>query len=141
MVTVTPIVKVAARWALAVTMIGIGFAHFWAPEPFVRMMPSALPLHLELVWLSGFFEILGGVGLLWDRTRRWAGWGLIALYVCVFPANVNMAVLGIMPDGVDLPLWLLWARLPFQAVFIAWAFWVSRVDSQVRSRGSSDESS
>jgi uncharacterized membrane protein len=139
MVTAAPIVKSVARWALAVTMIGVGIAHFWAPDPFVRMMPAALPLHLELVWISGFFEVLGGVGLLWERSRLWAGWGLIALYICVFPSNINMAVHGIMPEGVELPIWLLWARLPFQAVFIGWAFWVSRADPGVRSEGSSHE--
>jgi len=128
MVTHTPIVKRMARWILAAGMVGIGLAHFFATEDFVRVMPAMLPLHRELVWVSGFFEILGGIGLVLPLTRRWAGWGLMALYICVFPANINMAILGLMPNGVDLPLWLLWARLPLQGVLIVWAFWVSRPD-------------
>ena len=76
-----------------------------------------------LVYVSGFFEILGGIGLLVPATRRWAAWGLVALYVAVFPANVNMAVHRI---GFDGPSWVLWARLPLQAVLIAWAWWFTR---------------
>jgi len=133
MVTKHPIVKRTARWFLAVLMVSVGLAHFLVTEEFVRMMPAVLPLHRELVWISGFFEILGGVGLLIERTRRWAGIGLIALYICVFPANINMAVLGLMPEGLDLPLWLLWVRLPFQLVFIVWAFWVCGPDSELGS--------
>ena len=71
MVTKHPIVKRTARWFLAVLMVSVGLAHFLVTEEFVRMMPAVLPLHRELVWISGFFEILGGVGLLIERTRRW----------------------------------------------------------------------
>ncbi|WP_394847650.1 hypothetical protein LZC95_09325 [Pendulispora brunnea] len=73
---------------------------------------------------SGFFEIAGGVGLLLPVTQRLAAWGLIALYVAVFPANVNMAVNRISLDPKrPIPTYLLWQRLPFQLLFIAWAWW------------------
>jgi len=49
---------------------------------------------------------------------------LIALLVAVFPANVNMALHRISPTKKPVAPWLLWARLPLQAVFIAWAWWV-----------------
>ena len=60
--------------------------------PFVRAMPPYLPWHLGLVYLSGVFEVAGGIGLLVPRVRVAAAWGLIALYVAVFPANVHMAL-------------------------------------------------
>jgi uncharacterized membrane protein len=110
-------------WVLALAMIAIGVAHFVTPKPFVRIVPKYLPAPLTLVYVSGFFEILGGAGLLIPSTRIWAAWGLIALYVAVFPANVYM-----LTDNVSLnpekpiPRWALWARLPFQLVFIAWAY-------------------
>jgi uncharacterized membrane protein len=106
-------------------MIGVGVSHFIIPEPFVRMMPAVLPAPLALVWVSGFFEVLGGAGLLVPRARRIAAFGLVTLYVAVFPANVNMALNHISLDGVTTvaPL-LLWLRLPVQAVLIAWALWV-----------------
>jgi len=117
--------KVLARGALALAMIGVGITHFTSPEPFVRIVPAALPAPLALVYVSGVAEIAGGVGILIPKTRRAAGWGLIALYIAVFPANVNMALHGISPGDTPVPAWAAWARLPFQIVFILWAYWVA----------------
>ena len=113
------------RYLLSAAMVGIGVMHFVSPDPFVRIVPELLPNPLALVYISGAFETLGGLGLLWERTRRWAAWGLIALYLAVFPANINMAIneLQLRPDG-DIPVWMMWARLPLQTVFIAAAWWV-----------------
>lgn len=113
------------RGVLALAMTGIGILHFTDPEPFVRIVPGALPAPLVLVYVSGLAEIAGGVGLLIPALRRAAGWGLIALYVAVFPANINMALNNIPLGNEPVPTWALWARLPFQILFIAWAYWVS----------------
>ena len=110
-------------------MIGAGVAHFLSPDPFVRIVPAWLPAPLALVMVSGVFEILGGVGLLVRRTRRAASLGLIALYLAVFPANLNQALHQISFDGVTpIAPAALWGRLPFQLVLIAWALWVGRDD-------------
>jgi uncharacterized membrane protein len=79
---------------------------------------------LALVYISGFFEILGGIGLLMPDTRTWAAWSLIALYIAVFPANIYMLTdnISFNPDK-PIPRWALWVRLPFQFLFIAWAYW------------------
>ena len=58
------------------------------------------------------------------RLRRWAGWGLLALLVAIFPANLQVAMQGKMP-GFDLSPAVLWSRLPFQAVLMAWVWWVA----------------
>ena len=110
--------------ALALMMVGGGIMHFVAPRAYARTVPSFLPGPLMLVWVSGVFEILGGAGLLIPSTRLWAAWGLILLFLAIFPANVNMAVKRIGFGKKSPPAWALWARLPFQAVFIAWAWWV-----------------
>lgn len=116
--------RAVIRVIAALAMIAIGIDHFVKPDFFVRIVPRFLPAPLLLVEVSGFFEALGGLGLLIPRTRRAAGIGLVLLYIAVFPANVNMVV---HPElGGAIPLWALWARLPFQAVFIALALWVSR---------------
>jgi len=116
------------RAVLGVAMIAVGIVHFAAPETFVRMIPAFLPWPLFLVYLSGIAEIAGGAGLFVPRLRRAASWGLIALYVAVFPANVNMAIHQIpLGDQPVSPL-VLWLRLPLQLVFIAWAYWVGRPD-------------
>lgn len=106
-------------------MIAVGVLHLVIPGWFVSIVPAALPAPLVLVVVSGIFEVLGGIGLLVPRTRRAASIGLVVLYVAVFPANINMVVHPALGHGV--PEWLLWARLPLQAVFIAWALLVGRV--------------
>jgi uncharacterized membrane protein len=112
------------RWPLALFMVGVGVLHFLTPEFFVRIVPDYLPAHVALVEVSGVFEVLGGVGLLVARARRAASFGLVALYVAVFPANVNMVV---HPElGGTVPVSLLWARLPLQGALIAWALWAGR---------------
>jgi uncharacterized membrane protein len=119
-----PTIKLIALWALAIAMVGIGVLHFVQPKPFVRIVPKYLPAPLALVYISGFFEILGGIGLLVPATRVWAAWGLIALYLAVFPANIYMLTHNIsLNPKKPIPRWALWLRLPFQFLFIAWAYW------------------
>ena len=82
------------------------------------------PLHLEAVYLSGLFEILGGVGVLIARTRSIAGWGLLALLIAVYPANIYMAL---TPEAFpDIPLFVLYFRLALQFLFFYWAYSITR---------------
>jgi uncharacterized membrane protein len=117
-------VRSVVRALMALAMIGVGILHFVEPDGFVKIVPRYLPAPLLLVQVSGFFEALGGAGLLIPRVRRAAGIGLVALYVAVFPANFNMAIHHDLFGNI--PVWALWARLPFQILFIAAALWVSR---------------
>ena len=113
-----------ALLGLGVFFVAAGVNHFLSTDFYVPMMPPYLPAHLELVYLSGFFEILGGILVLVPRTRALAGWGLIAVLVAIFPANVHMAL---SPELFpDMPVFALYARLPFQVVFFAWAYWATR---------------
>jgi uncharacterized membrane protein len=122
-----PPLKLAALVLLAVLMVSIGVLHFARPKPFVRIVPKFLPAPLALVYISGFFEILCGLGLLIPGTRAWAAWGLIALYIAVFPANIYMLTENIsLNPKKPIPRWALWARLPFQFLFMAWAFWFTK---------------
>ena len=116
--------RAGARWLLAIAFVVAGAAHFVRPEIYLAMMPPWLPWPAALNLIAGGAEILGGVGLLVPRMRRAAGWGLIALLIAVFPANLHVALAGKMP-GTDFSPTVLWWRLPFQAVFIAWVWWVA----------------
>ena len=109
------------RLICATSFIVVGVLHFTHADQFVAIMPPYLPLHLELVWLSGVFEILGGVGLLVPQTRRFSAWGLLALLVAVFPANIHMAVNQVSVGWALIEAYpvLLWIRLPFQLVIAA----------------------
>lgn len=117
-------VQSVVRFVVGLGFIGIGIVHFASPEPFLRMMPAALPWHLGLVYVSGAAEILGGIGLLIPQTRRAATWGLLLLLLAVFPANINMAVNEIYLDGMPHEPWVLWARLPLQLVGAGVVYWV-----------------
>lgn len=101
-----------------------GAWHFINPGMYVRIMPPYLPWHLGLVYASGICEIVLGALLFVRRVRVFAAWGLIALIVAVFPANIHMAM---HPDlySAFSPA-ALWARLPLQGVLIAWAYWLTR---------------
>ena len=116
--------KTLSRYFLALFFIAAGINHFWHTPFYVAMMPPYLPAPLALVYLSGLAEIALGALLLFKRWQVTAGWGLIALSVAVFPANVHMALhpelfTQFSPTG-------LWLRLPLQALVIAWAYWYTR---------------
>jgi uncharacterized membrane protein len=118
--------KEILRVVLAVSIIVVGITHFAKPQVYVKIVPPQLPYPLELVYISGFFEILGGIGLLIPFVSVAAAWGLIALFIAVFPANINLAVNNIALEGIPHNQTLYWLRLPFQAVLIAWAWWYTR---------------
>jgi len=111
-----------SRLLLALLFLVAGANHFWSPEPYLAIMPPMLPYPKFLVAFSGVCEMAGGAGLLSPRTRKWAAWGLVALLVAVFPANIYSAFHGLKLNGSDVPKWLLWARLPLQLPLIWWAF-------------------
>jgi uncharacterized membrane protein len=97
-----------------------GVMHFVIPKTYKRIVPPYVPAPDAAVYASGAAEIVGGLGLMVPRRRRLAGWWLIATMIGVFPANVHMAIhhdeFRQVPGGRPALL----ARLPFQAVFIAW---------------------
>ena len=118
------IVRSFLRWVLAVFFVLAGTNHFREPEIYLGMMPSWVPVPAIVNGMVGMAELVGGLGLIFAPTRRLAGWGLIILLVAILPANLHVALLGKMP-GYDISPFLLWLRLPFQVVFIAWVWWTA----------------
>jgi len=88
----------------------------------VKIVPAYLPFPNELVLISGVCEILGGVGLCIPPLQKAAAWGLVGLFIAVFPANINMAINHLPFGDYQTPL-LAWVRLPFQIVLVLWAWW------------------
>lgn len=112
------------NYLLALLFVGAGVIHFVNPSFYVPMVPPYLPSPGLLVQLSGLAELLLGILVLVPRTRRLAAWGLIALLIAVFPANVHMAL---HPELFpDITPTFLYVRLPFQALFIFWAWIYAR---------------
>ncbi len=111
-------------FGLSLFFIYFGIDHFINPEFYLSIMPPAFPLHAEAVYISGFFEILGGISVLIAPLRKIAGWGLVALLICVYPANIYMAI---TPEAFpEISIGLLYFRLPLQFLFIYWAYSVTR---------------
>jgi uncharacterized membrane protein len=112
------------RILLAILFMIAGVLHFVVMPAYVSIMPSWLPAPVLLVRISGVCEVLGGLGLLVPATRPLAAWGIVALLICVLPANVNMALHA--QHWPKIPAWLLWARLPLQLPLIFWAWLYTR---------------
>jgi len=117
-------VKFILKLLLGVFFIAAGVNHFLRTGFYLRMMPPYVPFHLAMVQISGAAEMLLGLLILLPRRSAIAGWGLIALLIAVFPANVQMAL---HPETFpEFSARALWLRLPLQAVMIAWAYWYTR---------------
>lgn len=113
------------RVLAGVLFFGAGILHFVVPGKYEQIIPPGFPMPGMLVAISGMAEIVGGAGLLIRPLRRAAGWGLIALLIAVFPANIFMAIHPERIAGLHMAPWLLWTRLPLQGVLIAWVYTVS----------------
>jgi uncharacterized membrane protein len=120
--------KLVLLWLLGIFFVGAGIYHFVRPDFYVKIMPPYLPWHLELVYLSGAAEVVLGVLVLIPKCRSLAAWGIIALLIAVFPANIHMALNSDLYPQI--PPVLLWARLPLQFVMMAWAYWFTGRDSR-----------
>jgi uncharacterized membrane protein len=116
-------IRTFSKYLLALFMVSAGIMHFVNPAFFLKIMPPYLPLHRELVLVSGIVEVLLGVLVLIPQTSRSAAWGIVALLIAVFPANLylfqNQDILRASPV-------IHFLRLPLQGVFILWAYWHSR---------------
>ena len=118
---------------MGATYVVAGIAHFLAPKRFAEAIPPAFPRPVGLVYLSGIAEILLGIGVAIPRTRRPSAWGIAALLVAVFPANVHLArsdtLNDLVPDRLVGPTRIAaLVRLPFQGVLIGWALRYARAD-------------
>ena len=117
-------IKMASIYIMSIFYIQIGIKHFTNPSWFMQIMPPYLPFHIELVYISGAFEIILGMMLIFSKTRYYAAWGLIMLLIAVFPANIYLAQTNGAAMGTTAAI--AWWRLPFQAIFIGLAYWHSK---------------
>ena len=113
--------KNITRYLMSIFYISIGINHFISPDWFVRIVPPYMSYEYELVYISGFFEIILGVLLFFSRFKRITRWGLILLLIAVYPANIYLAQTnGAAMDTTPL---VAWGRLPIQFIFVYLAFW------------------
>lgn len=114
------------RILMGILYVAAGTLHFVATRRYMAIMPPYVPAHRTLVLVSGAAEIVGGLGILmpFPAVQRAAAWGLIALLIAVFPANLTMVVDHARFQSI--PLWAAWARLPLQLPLIYWAWLYTR---------------
>lgn len=120
--TLKPAMRMAVAFVFLWFFIG-GIGHFVFTETEMRIVPPYIPWPRGAVLVSGVFELLGAVGLLWQPTRRLAAWGLFALTLAVTPAHVYMLHEPALFPSV--PYWALVLRLPLQAALLALIAWIA----------------
>lgn len=116
-----------APWAVVVFFAAVGVLHFAVPRVFEQIMPRWVPAggplgRRSLVLVSGACEILGALGVLYRPTRVVAGWALVLLVVCVFPANIEMLLDARRRRAAAWWQALMWARLPIQPLIMLWVY-------------------
>ena len=104
----------------------VGIKHFINPEFFLAIVPPYLPYHLELVYISGFFEILFGIMILFPRYRFYGSIGLILLLLAVFPANIYLAQSKEPQLAIGTSQQIATWRLPIQGLLILTAYWIRK---------------
>ena len=116
--------KTVLLWTMGIFYVAAGSLHFARPAFYVPMMPTYLPAHLALIYLSGLAEVALGVAVLVPATRVPAAWGLVLLLIAIFPANVHIALHNVPVFGAKegAGIWNV-VRLPVQGLLIAWAWW------------------
>jgi uncharacterized membrane protein len=127
----SPVQRIAVALA-AIFYVVAGSLHFIKPGPYLRIVPPYIPWHGAMVQVSGAFEIVGGLGLLVSETRKAASWGLIALLIAVFPANIYMATHPIEAGALAIAPVLRWGRLPLQVFLVLWLLWCTRTPLATR---------
>lgn len=104
----------------------VGIKHFIDPNFFLAIVPPYLPYHLELVYISGLFEILFGVMILFPKYRYWGSVGLILLLIAVFPANIYLFQSVDAQKAIGATQEIATWRLPVQGIFILVAYWIRK---------------
>ena len=117
-------IKTVSLYVMAAFFALAGIGHFVITKFFLRIMPPYIPWHKPIVYLSGLAEIGLAVLLMMPQYRVWAAWGVVALLVAVFPANLYHFTSG--GAGMRIPKWALALRLPLQVVLVCWAYWHTR---------------
>jgi len=113
---------------MGLSYVWIGCQHFINPSFFLKIVPPYLPFHLELVYLSGGFEIIFGLGLLFKKTRFYAAWGLVFLLIAVYPGNIYLAFNEIPQEAINVSSFVAsWVRLPIQFVLMGLAYKISKL--------------
>jgi uncharacterized membrane protein len=115
------------RAGLSLILLVAGITHLVRPDLLLPAMPDYIPWHAFWIAFTGWIEIAAAIGLWVRKAARITALCLVAYFVAILPAHFHVALHDIPMFGLRNP-WL-WVRIPFQAVFIVWAWRLSRHES------------
>ena len=129
------VIKNITIYVMSLLYIIVGIKHFVDVEYFVSIVPNYISWKKEAVFVSGFFEILLGILLLFHKTRKLAAWGIIMLLIAVFPANIYLYVSEIPREILNISKIDALIRIPFQIPLIIISYWHSeKISSKIFSK-------
>jgi len=116
-------------YIMSLFYINVGIKHFIDPNWFLYIIPPYLIfVGLELVYLSGIFEIILGILILFSKYREIASYGIILLLIAVYPANIYLAFNEIPQQQIGISSFSAsWIRLPIQFILIGVAYYQSKL--------------
>ena len=124
-----PSFKIVTKVIFGLLFVGAGVNHFVDTPFYLSIMPPYMPWPYDLVIVSGVAEIMLGIALLIPKFSRLAAWGIIALLIAVFPANIHMVTHAELYPTI--PVIFLWLRLPLQALLVLWAYCYTQISDRI----------
>ncbi|MEO6977797.1 MAG: MauE/DoxX family redox-associated membrane protein [Mucilaginibacter sp.] len=113
---------------LVIGYLAAGANHFRAPESYIHIIPPYIPLPKLVNLLAGVFEILFGLLLIFEHTRKLAAWGIILMLIAFLPVHIDMVIRApFQLSSLYITPLIAWVRLVvLQPLLIWWAWWYTR---------------
>ena len=111
---------------MSLLYVTVGVKHFTNTDFFVTIVPPIIDWKKEAVLISGFIEVILGVLLLFNHTRKLAAWGIILLLIAVFPANIYLYISEFARETLSISKGQALFRMPFQIPLMIIAYWHSK---------------
>jgi uncharacterized membrane protein len=111
---------------MSLLYVTVGVKHFTNTDFFVTIVPPIIDWKKEAVLISGFIEVILGVLLLFNHTRKLAAWGIILLLIAVFPANIYLYISEFARETLSISKDQALFRMPFQIPLMIIAYWHSK---------------
>ena len=108
---------------MSLLYVSIGIKHFINPNFFVTIVPPIINCKEAAVIASGFIEVILGILLLFNQTRKLASWGIILLLIALFPANIYLYTSEIARETLSISKSQALLRMPFQIPLIMISYW------------------
>ena len=119
--------KKVSTITLILGYVAAGINHFRVPEFYIAIIPQYIPYPQLMNAAAGVFEIIFGLGLIFNTTLKYAAWGIVLMLAAFLPVHTSMITDAPFKVGTATvsPV-LAWLRLALQPVLMAWAWWHTR---------------